>query len=90
MSAAVKPIVVQKYGGASVADPARLGRVADRVAATVALGKRVVVVVSAMGKTTDELLALARTVTPTPPAMRRRPRCACCNGCAPSPRRRPG
>ena len=40
---------------------------ADRVAATVALGKRVVVVVSAMGKTTDELLALARTVTPTPP-----------------------
>jgi aspartate kinase len=50
-----------------VADPARLGRVADRVAATVALGKRVVVVVSAMGKTTDELLALARTITPTPP-----------------------
>ena len=63
----VKPIVVQKYGGSSVADPTRLGRVADRVAATVALGKRVVVVVSAMGKTTDELLALARTVTPTPP-----------------------
>lgn len=61
------PVVVQKYGGSSVADPARLGRVADRVAATVALGKRVVVVVSAMGKTTDELLALARTVTPTPP-----------------------
>jgi aspartate kinase len=63
----MKPIVVQKYGGSSVADPVRLGRVADRVAATVALGKRVVVVVSAMGKTTDELLALARTVTPTPP-----------------------
>ncbi|HEY2749290.1 MAG TPA: aspartate kinase [Polyangia bacterium] len=63
----MKPIVVQKYGGSSVADPARLGRVADRVAATVALGKRVVVVVSAIGKTTDELLALARTVTPTPP-----------------------
>jgi aspartate kinase len=63
----LKPIVVQKYGGSSVADPAKLGRVADRVAATVALGKRVVVVVSAMGKTTDELLALARTITPTPP-----------------------
>src|SRR5262245_13784348 len=62
-----KPIVVQKYGGSSVADPVKLGRVADRVAATVALGKHVVVVVSAMGKTTDELLALARTVTPTPP-----------------------
>jgi aspartate kinase len=60
-------IVVQKYGGSSVADPARLGRVADRVAETVALGKRVVVVVSAMGKSTDELLALARSVTPTPP-----------------------
>jgi aspartate kinase len=62
-----KPIVVQKYGGSSVADPVKLGRVADRVAATVALGKRVVVVVSAMGKTTDELLTLARTITPTPP-----------------------
>jgi aspartate kinase len=60
-------IVVQKYGGSSVADPARLGRVADRVAETVRLGKRVVVVVSAMGKSTDELLALARSVTPTPP-----------------------
>jgi aspartate kinase len=63
----MKPIVVQKYGGSSVADPQKLGQVADRVAATVKLGKRVVVVVSAMGKTTDELLALARTVTPTPP-----------------------
>src|SRR3954453_10102468 len=63
----MKPIVVQKYGGSSVADPEKLGRVADRVAETVRLGKRVVVVVSAMGKTTDELLALARSVTPTPP-----------------------
>jgi aspartate kinase len=63
----MKPIVVQKYGGSSVADPVRLGRVADRVAETVSLGRRVVVVVSAMGKTTDELLALARTVTPSPP-----------------------
>src|SRR5262245_28451974 len=62
-----KPIVVQKYGGSSVADPVKLGRVADRVAATVALGRRVVVVGSAMGKTTDELLALARSVTPEPP-----------------------
>ena len=61
------PIVVQKYGGSSVADPAKLGRVADRVAETVRLGKRVVVVVSAMGKSTDELLALARSVTPAPP-----------------------
>jgi aspartate kinase len=60
----MNPIVVQKYGGSSVADPEKLGRVADRVAATVAGGRRVVVVVSAMGKTTDELLALARKVAP--------------------------
>jgi aspartate kinase len=56
-------IVVQKYGGSSVADVARLERVAERVAATVAKGKRVCVVVSAMGKTTDELIALARQIT---------------------------
>src|SRR6476620_4192111 len=60
-------IVVQKYGGSSVADPAKLGRVAERVVEAVKSGRSVVVVVSAMGKTTDELLALARTVTPTPP-----------------------
>jgi aspartate kinase len=57
-------IVVQKFGGSSVADPEKLGQVADRVAATVKTGRRVVVVVSAMGKTTDELLALARSVAP--------------------------
>ena len=58
--------VVQKYGGSSVADPERLGRVADRVAETARAGHRVVVVVSAMGKTTDELYALARAVAPSP------------------------
>ena len=58
--------VVQKFGGSSVADPVKLGRVADRVAETVRAGRRVVVVVSAMGKTTDELLALARQVTEAP------------------------
>jgi aspartate kinase len=62
----VEPIVVQKYGGSSVADVGRIQRVAARVAATRATGKRVVVVVSAMGDTTDELLALARTVSPDP------------------------
>jgi aspartate kinase len=61
-----RPIVVQKYGGSSVADAERLGRVADRVAET-ARAHRVVVVVSAMGKTTDELYALARSVSPSPP-----------------------
>jgi aspartate kinase len=60
-------VVVQKYGGSSVADPQKLGQVADRVAETVRAGKRVVVVVSAMGKTTDELIALARKVAPEPP-----------------------
>lgn len=57
-------IVVQKFGGSSVADPEKLGQVADRVAKTVKSGRKVVVVVSAMGKTTDELLALARRVAP--------------------------
>lgn len=59
-------IVVQKYGGSSVADVARIQRVADKVAAAKAAGRDVVVVVSAMGDTTDELLALARQVTDRP------------------------
>ncbi len=59
-------IVVQKYGGSSVADVERIGTVADRVAATKASGRDVVVVVSAMGDTTDELLALARRISPNP------------------------
>ena len=53
-------IVVQKYGGSSVADLAKLSRVADWVVATKRAGHSVVVVVSAMGKTTDELLGLAQ------------------------------
>ena len=59
-------IVVQKYGGTSVAGVERIQQVADRVAATRATGKDVVVVVSAMGDTTDELLALAKRVTENP------------------------
>ncbi len=61
------PIVVQKYGGSSVATPERLGQVAKRVAGTVDRGYRVVVVISAMGKTTDELMEHARAVNPSPP-----------------------
>jgi len=53
------PIIVQKYGGSSVADVERVGRVADRVVAAREAGHDVVVVVSAMGKTTDGLLTLA-------------------------------
>jgi aspartate kinase len=62
----VQPIVVQKYGGSSVADVAGLRRVAERVVATRERGKQVVVVVSAMGKTTDQLLARAREISASP------------------------
>ena len=61
------PIVVQKYGGSSVADAGRLQQVARRVAGTVDRGYRVVVVISAMGKTTDALLEQAKQVNPSPP-----------------------
>ncbi|MFO0756221.1 MAG: aspartate kinase [Byssovorax sp.] len=60
MSPHARPIIVQKYGGSSVADVDKLGRVADRVVAARRAGHDVVVVVSAMGKTTDGLLGLAR------------------------------
>jgi aspartate kinase len=56
---------VQKYGGSSVSDVAKIGRVADRVVAARRAGNDVVVVVSAMGKTTDGLLALARQAAAT-------------------------
>jgi aspartate kinase len=59
-------IVVQKYGGSSVADVERIHKVADRVAAAKGAGHDVVVVVSAMGDTTDDLLALAKQVTANP------------------------
>src|SRR6186997_647013 len=53
-------VIVQKYGGSSVADVQKISQVADRVVATKRAGHDVVVVVSAMGKTTDELITLAR------------------------------
>jgi aspartate kinase len=59
-------IVVQKYGGSSVADTKKLQRVAERVMQTHLSGHHVVVVVSAMGDTTDELLALAKAISPNP------------------------
>lgn len=61
------PVVVQKYGGTSVADPARISAVADLVGASRRAGNDVVVVVSAMGHTTDELIALAADISPKPP-----------------------
>jgi aspartate kinase len=60
-------IVVQKYGGSSVADADGIKRVAQRIVDTRTSGHDVVVVVSAMGDTTDELRDLAEQVTPTPP-----------------------
>ncbi|MCA5894356.1 aspartate kinase [Isoptericola sp. NEAU-Y5] len=60
-------LVVQKYGGSSVADAQSIKRVAKRIAATKRAGNEVVVVVSAMGDTTDELLDLAGQITPLPP-----------------------
>ena len=59
-------IVVQKYGGSSVADADKLKLVAKRIARTRAAGKKVVVVVSAMGKTTNQLIEKARSVSESP------------------------
>jgi aspartate kinase len=60
-------IVVQKYGGSSVADTDKILQVARHVAATRRAGHSVVAVVSAMGKTTENLLALARSLAAEPP-----------------------
>jgi aspartate kinase len=59
--------MVQKYGGSSVADAERIKRVAERIVASRKAGNDVVVIVSAMGDTTDELLDLAHQVSPLPP-----------------------
>ncbi|GAA4513814.1 aspartate kinase [Actinoallomurus oryzae] len=61
-------LVVQKYGGSSVADAESIKRVAQRIANTKRDGHDVAVVVSAMGDTTDELIDLANQVSPLPPA----------------------
>jgi aspartate kinase len=60
-------LVVQKYGGSSVATAERIKRVAERIVAARKSGDEVVVVVSAMGDTTDELIELAHQVSPLPP-----------------------
>ncbi|MEI9906824.1 MAG: aspartate kinase, partial [Actinomycetota bacterium] len=59
-------LIVQKYGGSSVADAQGMKRVAARIVATKRAGHQVVVVVSAMGDTTDELIDLANQITPIP------------------------
>jgi aspartate kinase len=60
-------LVVQKYGGSSVGSAERIKRVAERIVATRKDGNEVVVVVSAMGDTTDNLMDLAQQVSPAPP-----------------------
>ncbi len=67
MSRKLSAIVVQKFGGTSVAGIARIRSVARRIVETRRQGNKVVVVVSAMGDTTDELTRLARAITPDPP-----------------------
>jgi len=61
-------VIVQKYGGTSVGTAARIRRVSRRIARAVKEGHQVVAVVSAMGHTTDRLIALAESVNPEPPA----------------------
>jgi aspartate kinase len=60
------PIVVQKYGGTSVGDTDRISAIADRIVRAREQGRDVVVVVSAMGRTTDDLLEKASDITSTP------------------------
>ena len=59
-------LIVQKFGGSSVADAESIKRVAKRIVQTKKAGNDVVVAVSAMGDTTDELVDLAHSVTPIP------------------------
>ncbi len=59
-------LIVQKFGGSSVGDADKIKHVAKRVIETQAAGNQVVVVVSAMGDTTDELMDLANQVTDNP------------------------
>src|SRR3954453_22420855 len=59
-------IIVQKYGGACLETPAKVRAVASSVAALHRRGHRVVVIVSAMGKTTDQLIKIAYEVSPAP------------------------
>ncbi|MCW2278454.1 aspartate kinase [Heliophilum fasciatum] len=61
-------IIVQKFGGSSVATPERIMRVARRVVETKEAGNQVIVIVSAMGDSTDDLIALAKAITDKPQA----------------------
>ncbi|MCM8760424.1 MAG: aspartate kinase, partial [Candidatus Omnitrophica bacterium] len=60
-------LIVQKYGGSSLADTEKIKFVAEKVVSAKRKGNQVIVVVSAMGKTTDSLISLAKDVHPDPP-----------------------
>ncbi|MDK2962344.1 MAG: aspartate kinase, partial [Eubacteriaceae bacterium] len=64
----MEDLIVQKYGGTSVGTVNRIKRVASRIIETKETGKKVVVVVSAMGDTTDDLIELARQIDEHPPS----------------------
>ncbi|MCG2728923.1 MAG: aspartate kinase [Acetobacterium sp.] len=64
----MQDLIVQKYGGSSVANVERIKRVAGRIIETKEKGKKVVVVVSAMGDTTDDLIELAQKINEHPPS----------------------
>ncbi|MFY9383260.1 MAG: aspartate kinase, partial [Acetomicrobium sp.] len=59
-------MIVQKYGGSSVATVEKIKRVAEKIKRVIQEGEKVCVVVSAMGKTTDELISLAKKISSTP------------------------
>ena len=59
-------LIVQKYGGTSVADIEKLKKIAEMIAAVKNAGKDVVAVVSAMGKTTNSLIEMAKEISPNP------------------------
>jgi len=64
----MQDLIVQKYGGSSVANVERIKRVARRIVETKEKGKKIVVVVSAMGDTTDDLISLAKRINENPPS----------------------
>ena len=66
MTTASPAVVVQKYGGSSVATPERISAIAERIARSLKFQPRIVVVLSAMGSTTDELVSLAHSVAKNP------------------------
>ena len=59
-------VIVQKYGGSSLADPSKIMAVASRIARSVSQNIKIVVVVSAMGNTTDDLIEQAYSITQEP------------------------